>query len=124
MTKATRRDPYDVKRQEREELQRQIDALTQKLNPVDEALAIEAEKREAEDNQYLGAIVRLLLKDDHGLHRRMVDHAEMAIKAAKSPTKARKSLLRVLGPLPVPQMSADTMKAAKGVITEFGRTGK
>jgi hypothetical protein len=124
MVKGTRIDPVEAKRLERERLQRQIEALNKKLNPLEHDLAVETEKRDIEDNQYLGAIVRQLMKADHVLHRKMVDLAESVIKAAKSPTRARKSLLRTLGPLPVPQAPEDTIKAAKGVVTEFSRTGK
>lgn len=125
MTKGTRRDPLDVLLEKQAAIEKRKLDLAKKANPVEEAIALAKQRREDEDNKYLGAVARLVL-DDHVVHRRMVDAAAKVIENAKSKTKARAALLRVLGPLPVTQLpSVDTGKPAKpSVVTDFARAGK
>jgi hypothetical protein len=101
MTKGTRRDPLDILLEKQAAIEKRKADLAQKADPLQHAIAIARERREEEENLYLGAIARMLMNGDHALHRKMVDAAAKVIEAAKSKTKARSALLRVLGPLPV-----------------------
>jgi len=125
MTKGTRRDPLDVLLEKQAAIEKRKAELAKKADPLQNAIAIAREKREDEENLYLGAIARVLMHGDHALHRKMVDAAAKVIEGAKSKTKARAALLRVLGPLPVqPTQVAEGAKPLKPVVTEFARAGK
>jgi hypothetical protein len=124
MVKGVRVDPLQKLLDEQKAIDDAKAALDRKANPLAEKIAIEIEKREREDNEYLGAVVRLVLKNDSGLRHKLVAHANEVIEHTKHKAKARNSLLRTLGPLPAPDNSAPAAVSLKPAAAEFSRTGK
>lgn len=126
MSKGIRRDPLDVLKAQEDEIAAKRKKLDDAAKESRDAIAILTEKRTNEENLFLGAVCRIVMANDHSLHRKLVDQAEAVIQGAKSPKQARSALLRVLGPLPVPQSQpVDAGKLSKPpIISEFARAGK
>lgn len=100
MAKGERRDPLEIKLEEKAALERRMKALADDLNPLDQEIAIELEKRTKQDNEYLGAGARILLETDKTLKRRLIEVSPAVIEAARHKVQAKKSLERLLGKLP------------------------
>lgn len=124
MAKGVRQDPLEKLLAEKKRLEDEKAALNAKANPLAEQIAIETEKREREDNEYLGAVARLLLKNDSGLKPKLAAHANEVIEHAKHKVKARRSLMRTLGVLPAPEDHSSANVLMKEAGRDFVRTRK
>jgi hypothetical protein len=124
MTKGVRKDPLEELLAKRRAIEEARENLDKKANPLDETIAIKLAEREREDNEYLGAVVKFVLKNDSSLRHKLVAHANEVIEQTKHKTKARASLLRTLGPLPAPDSHTPANVSIKPAAAEFSRTGK
>jgi hypothetical protein len=124
MTKGIRKDPLDIALAKKKAIEDARADLDKAAKPLDDEIAVKLAEREKTDNEYLGAVVRLLLKNDSGLRHKLVAHANEVIEHTKHKVKARASLLRTLGPLPAPDTSAPAAVSLKPAAVEFSRTGK
>jgi hypothetical protein len=124
MVKGIRQDPLEKLLAQQQAIDKAREDLDKKSKPLHDKIAQAAEQRERVDNEYLGAVVRVLLKNDSGLRHKLVAHANEVIEHTKHKVKARSSLLRTLGPLPAPDNPVPAAVSLKPAAAEFSRTGK
>lgn len=96
---AKRREALDIKLEHRKALQAKLEAIQNEIADADKEISPEMEERIARENEYLGAIARVLVADDTSLKRRFVQQASKFYSAHQ--TQARRNLERVLGKIPL-----------------------
>jgi hypothetical protein len=94
-----RRETLDILQQQQDADEAALEAIKKRIAERDLKIDPLQGDRTAKENEYLGAIARVLVADDTALKRRFVQQAAQMFPAKA--THPRRNLQRVIGKIPV-----------------------